>query len=76
MRVLVGIHAEHHSSAQVSAQGPDWSVATARGTLVMAVGVLFGTGHDGQHRAGSGGQSCDGAMFTARPLVGHAPPVR
>src|SRR2546423_7462062 len=33
-------------------------------------------GMDGRRRAGVGGQNCDGALFTARPLSGHAHPVR
>jgi hypothetical protein len=31
---------------------------------------------DGRRRAGVGGQNCDGALLTARPLSGHAHPVR
>ena len=31
---------------------------------------------DGHHRTGVGGQNCDGALLTARPLSGHAHPVR
>ena len=33
-------------------------------------------GTDGRRRAGVGGQNCDGALLTARPLSGHAHPVR
>jgi hypothetical protein len=31
---------------------------------------------DGRRRAGVGGQNCDGALLMARPLSGHAHPVR
>jgi hypothetical protein len=34
------------------------------------------TGMDGRRRAGVSGQNCDGALLTARPLSGHAHPVR
>jgi hypothetical protein len=31
---------------------------------------------DGRRRTGAGGQNCDGALLMARPLSGHAHPVR
>ena len=38
--------------------------------------LQIANGTDGHRRAGVGGQNCDGALLTARPLSGHAHPVR
>ena len=38
--------------------------------------LLIANGTDGHRRAGVGGQNCDGALLMARPLSGHAHPVR
>jgi hypothetical protein len=46
------------------------------GMLGMVVCLLIATGMDGRRRAGAGGQNCDGALLMARPLSGHAHPVR
>jgi hypothetical protein len=42
----------------------------------LVVCLLIATGTDGRRRAGVGGQNCNGVPLTARPLTGHAHPVR
>jgi len=42
----------------------------------MVICLLIANGTDGHRRAGVGGQNCDGALLTARPLSGHAHPDR
>src|SRR3954468_5091353 len=53
-----------------------WSFATRWGMLGMVICLLIAHGTDGHRRAGVGGQNCDGALLMARPLSGHAHPVR
>src|SRR5919107_1299005 len=53
-----------------------WSADTSGGMLDMVMCLLIANGTDGHRRAGVGGQNCDGALLTARPLSGHAHPVR
>src|SRR6185437_9951435 len=60
------------SSAALSSWSPD----TSWGMLGMVMCLLIANGTDGHRRAGVGGQNCDGALLTARPLSGHAHPVR
>src|SRR5436305_13259997 len=60
------------SSAALSSWSPD----TSWGMLDMVICLLIANGTDGHRRAGVGGQNCDGALLTARPLSGHAHPDR
>src|SRR5436853_5321982 len=53
-----------------------WSSESGWGMLDMVMCLLIANGTDGHRRAGVGGQNCDGALLMARPLSGHAHPVR
>jgi hypothetical protein len=48
-----------------------WGILDTVGRLLRGVRA---TG--GRRRTGRGGQDCDGGLFTARPLSGHAPSAR
>jgi hypothetical protein len=53
-----------------------WSSETGWGMLGMVICLPIANGDGWPSPAGVGGQNCDGALLTARPLSGHAHPVR
>src|SRR4051794_41780561 len=53
-----------------------WLGSGAWVILGTVVRLLLGSGNGWPRRTGRGGQDCDGALFAARPLSGHASSVR